>query len=101
MFDLFGRKRIAELEKANANLNRRLQEWEDGTGRKLNRIEAQLSTITLGLGRVIAKLDARFAEDESNASPERKAESDRIAAAILRAEALARAPYNIDHEAQP
>ena len=27
--DLFGNKRIAELEKANANLNRRLQNWED------------------------------------------------------------------------
>jgi len=27
--DIFGRRRIAELEKANANLNRRLQEWED------------------------------------------------------------------------
>jgi len=29
MFDLFGRKRIVELEQANANLNRRLSEWED------------------------------------------------------------------------
>lgn len=27
--DLFGRKRIAELEKANANLQRRLAQWED------------------------------------------------------------------------
>jgi hypothetical protein len=27
--DIFGRKRIAELKKANANLNRRLGEWED------------------------------------------------------------------------
>lgn len=27
--DLFGRKRIAELERANTNLNRRLQQWEN------------------------------------------------------------------------
>lgn len=26
--DLFGRKRIQELEQANANLNRRLEQWE-------------------------------------------------------------------------
>lgn len=67
--------------------------------KQLNRIEAQLSTITPGLGRVIAKLDARFAEDESNASPERKAESDKIGAEVIKrleAEALARAPYNHD-----
>lgn len=29
--DLFGRKRIAELEQANANLNRRLAQWESGS----------------------------------------------------------------------
>lgn len=66
--------------------------------KQLNRIEEQLRALGPGLGRVIAKLDAKFAQDESNASPERKAESDRIGAEALKrleAEAAARAPYNL------
>jgi hypothetical protein len=58
-------------------------------------IDRKLSVITPGLGRVIAKLDPMFAESEL--SPERKAESDRIGEEVinrLNAEAKAREPYN-------
>lgn len=65
---------------------------------KTDQLLKQMSALGSGLGRVIAKLDARFAEDESNASPERKAESDRIGEEVIKrleAEAAARAPHNL------
>lgn len=61
----------------------------------LNRLSTQMDAIGPGLGRVIAKLDAKYAESEH--SPERKAESDAIGEEVIRrlnAEAKARAPYN-------
>jgi hypothetical protein len=63
--------------------------------RDLAAIRKQLDVIGPGLGRVIAKLDAKYAESEH--SPERKAESDKLAEETIRrlhAEAAARAPYN-------
>lgn len=62
---------------------------------QLDRIEKQLSAISPGLGRIIAKLDAKFAESEF--TPERRAESDKLAEEVIRrleAEAKAREPYN-------
>lgn len=62
---------------------------------RLGRVQTQLNTIVPGLGRVIAKLDAKYTESEFSA--ERKAESDRIGEEALRrlaAEAKAREPYN-------
>ena len=62
---------------------------------RMLRIEGQLHIITPGLSRIIAKLDAKYAESEH--SPERKAESDKLADEViarLEAEAKARAPYN-------
>lgn len=58
-------------------------------------IKAQLNIISPGLGRVIAKLDVKYAESEHSA--ERKAESDALGKEVLKrlhAEAKARAPYN-------
>lgn len=65
---------------------------------RLNKIEKQLVVITPGLGRVIAKLDAKYARDEQSA--ESRAESDRLAEETIRrleGEAAARAPYNVEH----
>ena len=42
---MFGKKRIAELEKANANLNRRLEEWENGDRVTRNQVEYLVRTI--------------------------------------------------------
>ena len=42
---MFGRKRIAELEKANANLNRRLEEWENDDRSTQNQVEYLVRTI--------------------------------------------------------
>jgi len=42
---MFGKKRIAELEKANANLNRRLEEWENGERSARNQVEYLVRTI--------------------------------------------------------
>lgn len=63
--------------------------------KELQAINARLDVIMPGLGRVIAKLDPKYAESEF--SPERKAESDKLAEETIRrleAEAAARAPYN-------
>lgn len=94
--------RIRELERANANLNRRLEGWEDTLGRQLAatgkisaRILASVSSLTPGIGRIIAKLEPKFSESEF--TPERKAESDRLAEETIRrlaGEAAAREPYN-------
>lgn len=62
---------------------------------RLGTVQTQLQAIGPGLGRVIAKLDAKFVESEH--SDERRAESDRIGEEVLKrlnAEAAARAPYN-------
>ena len=61
----------------------------------LNKLDSQLSVIAPGLGRVIAKLDAKYTESEFSAA--RKAESDKLGEEVLRrleAEAAAREPYN-------
>lgn len=62
---------------------------------QLDAIEKRLNIILHGQGRVIAKIDAKYAESEF--SPERRAESDKLADEVivrLEAEAKARAPYN-------
>lgn len=74
-----------------------MQTQLDQMNNKLNRINTQVSSITPGLGRAIAKLDTQFARDPQ--SPAMQAESDRISAEAIRrleAEAAARAPYNHD-----
>lgn len=61
----------------------------------IDKTQTVVSTIAPGLGRVIAKLDAKYAEPELD--PKRRAESDKLAEETLRrlhAEHLARAPYN-------
>lgn len=63
--------------------------------RDLDKANNTLKAIGPGLGRVIAKLDAKYAESEF--SPARKAESDKLAKETIKrleAEAKARAPYN-------
>lgn len=87
--------RIHELEHANANLNRRLEQWEDSIGRDISRVLVQVNTLTPGIGRIIAKLEPGFTVDEQD--PARKAKSDRLAKETIRrleAEAAAREPYN-------
>lgn len=83
--DLFGRKRIAELEIANANLNRRLQDQED-MRREADScwrdLAKQLSANNIALGRVIAKVDPTFAQDELD--PKRKAASDVLGQEVIR-----------------
>lgn len=84
---------ITEIQEDQAMIHRELV----AQGREQIKIGRQVSTITPGLGRVIAKLDAQFARDPQ--SPAMKAESDRISAEAIRrleAEAAARAPYNHD-----
>lgn len=74
--DIFGRKRIAELEKANANLNRRLQGWEDSTINNMKKHTNQLSITNRAIGRIIAKFDPAYNQDHLD--PETKAASDKI-----------------------
>ncbi len=86
------------------NLQQRIRNWlgiteiliqQDSLRMKADKAQSVLNAIGLGLGRVIAKLDAKFAESEL--SPERRAESDRIAEETIKclyAEAAAREPYN-------
>ena len=76
MFDIFGRKRIAQLEEANRNLNRRLEQWENDLGPKLEKALKHTAVYDRAVGRIIAKLDPMYGRDE--ADPVRKAESDRI-----------------------
>lgn len=69
---------------------------------RLGKVQTQISAITPGLGRIIAKLDPNFASPEID--PWRKAESDAIGEMVerrLRAEAAARAPYNHDLGTKP
>lgn len=79
--DLFGRKRIAELERANANLNRRLADWEDHW-KRLEPIFAQGKATNLALARIIAKIDPEYGRSEFD--PKRKAESDALGDQIIR-----------------
>lgn len=67
----------------------------DNHKNQLRAVSRQLDTIGPGLGRVIAKLDAKYAESEFD--PTRRAESDKLAEETIKrleAEAAARAPYN-------
>lgn len=50
--------------------------------RKIDNLRTQISTITPGLGRVIAKLDPQVARDEQ--SPAMRAESDALAEQVIR-----------------
>lgn len=59
------------------------------------RANNKLDAVGPGLGRVIAKLDAKYATSEFD--PTRRAESDKLAEETIKrleAEAAARAPYN-------
>lgn len=80
--DLFGKKRIAELEKANSNLNRRLQEWEDSAFSSLKKHTNQLALTNRALGRIIAKLDPMYGASEHD--PVRKANSDAIGDEVIK-----------------
>lgn len=80
-------------------LNQSLKSHITYSERTLANIKGQLSTITPGLSRVIAKLDANYARDELD--PAKRAESQRIADEVLKrleGEAKARAPYNIGRD---
>ena len=78
--DLFGRKRIAELEQANINLNRRLQDWEDHW-KRLEPIFTQGKVTNLAVARIIAKLDPEYGRSEFDA--QRKRESDILGDQII------------------
>ncbi len=79
--DLFGRKRIAQLELANANLNRRLADWEDHW-KRLEPIFAQGKVTNLAVARIIAKIDPDYIRSEFD--PKRRDESDAIGEQAIR-----------------
>lgn len=64
-----------------------------------NKQRISIAAIESGVGRLVAKVDPKYAESEF--SLERKAESDRITnenILRLKAEAAARAPYNLQDD---
>jgi hypothetical protein len=79
--DIFGKKRIRELEIANANLNDRLERWEEHY-RRFEQLAAQNKVTNLAVARIIAKLDPQYARDEMD--PQRKRESDDLSNEIIR-----------------
>lgn len=81
MFDIFGKKRIAELERANANLNRRLQDWEDYR-KRIEPLMVQSKITNLAVARIIAKIDPEYCRSEFDSK--RRADSDAIGDQVLR-----------------
>lgn len=67
--------RIRELEQANRNLNRRLEQWEEF-------LAPQLIGANRAMGRLIAKLDPEYGRSEFD--PQRKRESDELSDQIIR-----------------
>ena len=80
-WDIFNRKRVAELERENANLKRRLAAWEDNDA-TLRRFTASTKPLTLSIARLIAKIDPLYAVDESD--PIRRAASDKLGDDVIR-----------------
>ncbi len=84
---------ISVLRSEMAYINNKL----DGIDTRLYKVDKQVSTITPGLGRIIAKLDTQYARHEM--SPAMKAESDRLAEETIRrleAEAAVRRQYGYE-----
>ncbi len=79
--DLFGRKRIAQLEQANLNLNRRLMDWEEHW-KRLEPIFTQGKVTNLAVARIIAKIDPDYVRSEFDLK--RRAESDAIGDQVIR-----------------
>ncbi len=83
--DLFNRKRVANLEEAIADKERLLNISQRGwieSNQRFAELSTKIAVHSRALGRIIAKLDPMFAEDEM--SPSRKAESDKIADLVMR-----------------
>lgn len=74
--------RIRELEKANFNLNRRLEQWEQSLGKEYNFMKGQAIAANKGMARLIAKLDPGYGRDELD--PKVRAESDKLGDDIIR-----------------
>ena len=72
--------RIRELEHANANLNRRLADWEN-QWMETEKLRNAIAIHNRALGRIIAKLDPMYGK--SDFDPERRAESDRLADEVI------------------
>lgn len=84
--DLFGRKRIAQLEDSLATQKRifEIQQlgWRDMEAR-YSQLNTKISILNRAMGRIIAKIDPTYAQDEI-ANPSRKTESDRIGDEVMR-----------------
>lgn len=74
--------RIRELERANSNLNRRLEQWETRLSTELNSIRGHAIVANRGMARLVAKLDPEYNKSELTA--ERRAESDRIGDEVMK-----------------
>jgi hypothetical protein len=82
---------ITEIQEDQGMLHDELRSLE----RVQARVLGQVSSLTPGIGRIIAKLEPGWTVAEND--PARKAESDRLADETIRrleAEAKAREPYN-------
>lgn len=73
--------RISELERANANLQGRLQRWED-YWKQFEQLKAQNKVTNLAVARIIAKIDPEYVRSEFD--PDRRKESDEINDKIMR-----------------
>lgn len=82
--DLFGKRRIAQLEDALETQKRLFDIQQQGWREMESRyriLHSHLAVTNRGIGRLIAKLDPLYAADELNR--DRKAESDKIGNAVL------------------
>lgn len=82
--DLFGRKRIAQLEESLATQQRLFNIQQQGWRNMEDRYHQLIDAILFhnrALGRVIAKLDPNYGIPEND--PSRVAESDRIGDAVI------------------
>lgn len=89
--DLFNRKRVAQLERANANLNRRLEQWERDEAKRQGEITKLVRDVR-EMDQLIFQMQTAGTPDQLRSAvqrayaitePRMREESDRIANLLI------------------